>query len=1089
MLTIVAARAATISGKVGPIGQLSAPLAGVTLCVSDSSVTCSVPDSAGNYTCNVNQLGWSGSIHPRVSGQWVAAATFSNVTQNVVRNFDAHDGSCVLDVDRNGLIDPSTDGLSILRRMAGFSQIGLGNLSGVCAQSNTDAAVFTNANPALFNVNGGGVSATSDALMLVRAMRSLRDSNVTSRANDTASVTIPAWFAAQCGGTLSIVSTDTVAPSVSLAASATTVTAAGTLTLTATAADNVGVTRVEFYEGTTLIAVDSSSPYSTSLALTAAENGTRGYSARAYDAANQQAASTPVNVVVNIANGTTPALSAVVASATRVNLSWNAVSGATKYELERATQSGRYVRHASIAAGVTSYVDQAQNTTSGTAPNLVIASNIVTPGTRYRYRLRAQTATGATAWSATDVTTTGSTFSGIGQEPIEFRYVKPRADASYAFAPMNPVYALVYLPPGYFDVVNANKKYPVVVFRHGLGQFAGSVNRDQLSLLYAPAAAGTPPHKVTNDSSFRPDAIVVSPQLPWNFDETSDEEVRLMGGLRDYLELHYRVDPLAVHITGLSAGTGAVLIHAARGERPLASWSVISNQGWGNAIPDAAAYARIAQIPSWHAANLGTGGDSATQSTLTNLLITNGGGYASNGGHINSFYFCNSPSLVATNTPVACSSGGGHDAWTKAYSFTNAYQAVNYWQWIATQRVAAPRVLSAGTYHSLGVTGATASAWGSTRAGQLGIVAPSLVNYPAPAAISLTDDIVAMSAGGYHSLAINRAGEIWSFGFNEAGQRGNGTVVADSNGVVQPLKLANGGENFVAVASGGLHNLALSASGSVYGWGSNVNGQVGVGVTTPSTTHCGGSAGNTPANARITVPTLIDIPVPVKRISAGYCNSFALDVNGDVWSWGHGGYQLANLGRGSSTLEADVTPRRLPSLSNIVEITSGDTCNYALKQDGTVFAWGTNSTGCIGNNNKGTGVPTPVSVMTDARAIAGRADGVYVIKKDGSLWSWGESKWGSVGNGTINALASVPYDAANTRPVLQPVRISNWSDVVSVHSGGASNHVFAVRSNGSVWAWGRNKNGALGNGRVGDSDFTNATPDDENVATPQLVNF
>ncbi|GGS01555.1 Ig-like domain-containing protein [Deinococcus sedimenti] len=109
---------------------------------------------------------------------------------------------------------------------------------------------------------------------------------------------------AACSGATTPPTGDTTVPTVSLTASPTTVTAAGNVTLSATASDNVGVTRVEFYQGATLLATDTTAPYSASEAVTSAQNGTRTYTAKAFDAAgNTRSAS--ASVTVNI-TGTTP---------------------------------------------------------------------------------------------------------------------------------------------------------------------------------------------------------------------------------------------------------------------------------------------------------------------------------------------------------------------------------------------------------------------------------------------------------------------------------------------------------------------------------------------------------------------------------------------------------------------------------------------------------------------------------------------------------------------------------------------------------------------------------------------------------------
>ena len=130
----------------------------------------------------------------------------------------------------------------------------------------------------------------------------------TARAYDTAGQT---GTSAAVTVTVDIGTAD-APPTVSLASSAATVTAAGSITLTATATDDVGVARVEFYEGTTLLASDTTAPYTTSIAFTAANNGAHAYTARAYDTAGQTATSAAVTVTVNIgtSSGTTVSVNA-----------------------------------------------------------------------------------------------------------------------------------------------------------------------------------------------------------------------------------------------------------------------------------------------------------------------------------------------------------------------------------------------------------------------------------------------------------------------------------------------------------------------------------------------------------------------------------------------------------------------------------------------------------------------------------------------------------------------------------------------------------------------------------------------------------
>ncbi len=392
------------------------------------------------------------------------------------------------------------------------------------------------------------------------------------------------------------------------------------------------------------------------------------------------------------------------------------------------------------------------------------------------------------------------------------------------------------------------------------------------------------------------------------------------------------------------------------------------------------------------------------------------------------------------------------------------------------------RVLSAGTYHSLGIIDGIASAWGSNRAGEMGLGTNAPEVHATPVPINAVSDVIAFAAGGYQSLALTSAGKVWSFGANEAGQRGDGSPASDLNGNGTPV--LRGLTKVVAVASGGRHNLALTSDGKVYAWGANDNGQLGLGGAV-LTSQCGGAVGSTPEAYRKHEPTLVPIDAKLVKIAAGYCFSAALDDAGHIWTWGFGDYQNANLGRGNGASDQWSTPAMIPSIEGAQAISAGDSCAFALRKDGKVASWGVNREGCVGDGRQSVRSAPVTLSLTNVVAIEARAQGAYAILADGSLWSWGESMYGSTGNGTFTDKATL--DSPDRVYVTSPVRIEDWKDVVSVHSGPASNHVFAVRADGTVYSWGRNKSGNLGNGKIGDSDSTNQTSDDENVAEPELV--
>lgn len=159
-------------------------LSGVTFCARPATgVTCTASNSAGAYSCTVPN-GWSGLLHaPGPTGLRIKPQSFTNVTANlsgqnpVVQSI----GACNLDVDNNGLIEPATDGVAILRRMLGIASGGFSGLSGTCAGNTTTAAIFGATTLAGYNVTGASaVRPTTDGAVILRAMRGLTGTAVTN---------------------------------------------------------------------------------------------------------------------------------------------------------------------------------------------------------------------------------------------------------------------------------------------------------------------------------------------------------------------------------------------------------------------------------------------------------------------------------------------------------------------------------------------------------------------------------------------------------------------------------------------------------------------------------------------------------------------------------------------------------------------------------------------------------------------------------------------------------------------------------------------------------------------------------------------
>jgi alpha-tubulin suppressor-like RCC1 family protein len=276
----------------------------------------------------------------------------------------------------------------------------------------------------------------------------------------------------------------------------------------------------------------------------------------------------------------------------------------------------------------------------------------------------------------------------------------------------------------------------------------------------------------------------------------------------------------------------------------------------------------------------------------------------------------------------------------------------------------------------------TMATWGSGVAGGTSPVAFD----PGPNLAGKIPVAVAMGFG--HSLALCEDGTLGAWGSNTYGQLGDGTTTERAKPVVINNMGALAGRKVVAIAAGGYHNLALCGDGTLVTWGNNASGQLGNGTT-----------GATPA----TVPVLVNQTVAlagqrVIGIAAGGYHCLALGDDGAVYAWGSG--EDGRLGNGG---EASVSSPVAVALSGVLTggpvtaITAGMHHSMALRGDGTVFAWGRNSDGQLGNGSTNRSL-TPVSVRrtgllagrTVTAISAGEAFSLATCS-DGTIAAWGSS--------------------------------------------------------------------------------------------------
>ncbi|HLY74751.1 MAG TPA: RCC1 repeat-containing protein [Planctomycetota bacterium] len=327
---------------------------------------------------------------------------------------------------------------------------------------------------------------------------------------------------------------------------------------------------------------------------------------------------------------------------------------------------------------------------------------------------------------------------------------------------------------------------------------------------------------------------------------------------------------------------------------------------------------------------------------------------------------------------------------------------------------------------ALGVDGSVWG-WGSNTNGQLGTPATPTPVYQ-PTAIPGISGVSQISAGNAHALALTSDGRVWAWGDNSSGQLGNGTTV--SNPIPQPVPSLT---NVVAVCAGIYHSLALGSDGTVWAWGGTI-AQSQWGTATPNGT---------------TRPTLVPGLSAVQAIGAGTLYSVALRSDGTVWTWGANGVGVLGIPGNASAL-----PVQIPSLTGIESISGGQNSIMAIEAGGFLWGWGDTYFGQLGNGASGI-VPAPTQTvdLTGLRSVGGGSSFSVAATSDKSLWSWGKGMNGQLGDGLAEPQTSYRVQVASPAALNSPLAVATGELSTLVLNG-----------DGTVWSWGYNLNGCLGNG-------------------------
>ncbi|MFH1227772.1 MAG: hypothetical protein V1701_07705 [Planctomycetota bacterium] len=359
-----------------------------------------------------------------------------------------------------------------------------------------------------------------------------------------------------------------------------------------------------------------------------------------------------------------------------------------------------------------------------------------------------------------------------------------------------------------------------------------------------------------------------------------------------------------------------------------------------------------------------------------------------------------------------------------------------------------------------------------------------------------------IAAGGQHTVALKTDGSLWYWGtvLTPSLDKNSGYTLHPS-----PIQLL-GGNNWKSVACGELHTVAIKTDGSLWAWGDNKDGQLGLGDTItrglPNRVGkdidwvfvaCGGN--HTVAikkdgtlwfwgwsfSAQSSIPKKLGNDNNWKFADCGGAFSVALKTDGSLWTWGDNQFGQLGLGdhghdeRGFSSKADRSLPTRVGS-NNWKFVACGDSHTLAIKKDGSLWSWGENEDDKLGLNiekkcsvpQKDPGiesycgkcdlciswlcitVPTCVGNDNDWESAAGGNIHSIAIKNNGTLCSWGANYWGQLGTGNMNSISSPTTGIG-----------AGWK---IIDCGFGYGRTMAIRDDGTLWAWGDNRYGQLGLG-------------------------